>query len=596
MKRIFAYLAATLMIMNQASAQNNRSFTVDAPSVVLSGETFQVKYILKNPKSRNPRFVPPAEVNGLTYYGSSSYTSSQSSATIINGKLKVVSTRIHTWILTFSADKPGTYTLSGAKVDDDGDVLVATPVTVKVEKNPNNNLPKAKKNPEISDNVNVPQESDKLFVKLTASKTTAYLGEPVFIQARLYSRYRLSIQDMKPGTFDGFWKQEIDMPTNITAEEVMIGGKKYLAATLDKQLIFPQKTGKLKITPYELSCMLYDVWNFPLGEKTVKSNSLVINVKPLPQQGKPADFSGAVGRFSLSVEPSSTSVAVDEPVTIKIVISGTGNFGLFDAPEPQVPMSFEKLEPKNIPSYNPAVNGLTGKLTLEYIYIPRSGGEFTVPPVVFTYFDPKTGKYKTLKSKPIVFTVSGNADTTAVYGSAYKTDVTRLGSDINYIFTNNFKLSPKNKFYACSTEHWLSYLFIILLGAVAIIITDKNVKLRADLESFRAKKASKNSIRRLRKAKKYMQENNKEKFFEEVADAMWNYLSDKLSIPVAELTRETAREKLQESGVHPDLIDRYIKVIDSCEFARYAPSQTDLQMKDIYKQALNLITEIEQNA
>ncbi len=573
-------------------AQNDRKFSVDAPSVVRAGESFQVRYILENPKSRSPKILVEKNVDGLSYYGSTSYTSRQSSVTIVNGKLKAVSKNVISWIYTFVADQPGEYTIPPAKVIDGGDQLTSNPVTIRVEKPYNNQLPKPKVATGTQDQEYVPKQNKNLFIDLVASKRNVYVGEPVYLYARIYSTYQLSIDDFEPAKFPGFWVQEIDMPSRIQAERVTVNGKQYLAATLDKRVLFPQETGDLKISPYKLSVTLYDRMGFPFN-RDVQSNSLTIHVKPLPVENKPANFSGAVGNFNMSVELDKDSVNVDEPVTIKITVSGVGNFGLFDIPEPSVPNSFEVLEPKTIPQYKATEAGMEGRITKEFIYIPRSTGKYTIPEIKFSFFNPYKKKYITLSSKPLNISIYGTHDSTGAVFNSYKSDVTQLGNDINYIETTPFKLKPKEKFFAGSRIHWLSYILALILFGILSFIERKKIKERSDIRKFKSKIASKTSYKRLKVARKMMKAGNSERFYEEVAKALWDYLGNKLNINTADLTRDRAKEELSAKGVPQELINEFIEIIDNCDFARYAQTGHNGSMEEIYNRASKLIDKLE---
>ncbi len=590
-------ITALLLIWTGSLAQSNRKFYVDAPKVVMAGESFQVKYILKNPASRNPRFIPPSDVNGLQSYGMSSYTSTQSSVTIINGRLRSTSTYIITWIMTYVAEHKGQFTIPAASVRDGNSTLTSNPVTITVEGETNNGLPKPK-NPVPSsnpdENVLVPQGSQKLFVRLVADRTDVYIGEPIYVYARLYSAYRLSLDDMEPAKFPGFWVQDLKMPTRIQAEQVVVNGRNYLAATVDKKLIFPQQSGTLKISPYKLTCSLYDDWGFPYGQKSVASNGLTIRVKPLPQQGKPSSFSGAVGNFHIKIEAPKGQVSVDQAVTIKLVIDGTGNFGLFDVPEPKVPNSFDALEPKTIPQYQATADGMSGRLIKQFIYIPRSGGNFMIPAIEFSYFDPHTKKYVALHTEPIKLSVNGSADTTSGSGySVYKTSVTQIGNDINYIFTGPIKLRRKGQSFVGSWYFYLIYIVIFILFILIVYFRRLHIKEMSDVRRYRSRKASKVSSRRLRMARKLMQHGQKDQFYEEVGKALWQYIGDKLGVDPAELTRDTLKEKLVENNVAQEDIDALIKLIDDCEYARYGVQDSQMSMENIYARARAIIDKLD---
>lgn len=588
---IFTIFLSVLAIIS--FAQNQREFYVDAPKVVIAGETFQITYTLKNPRSSNPGFYPPKEPKGVTFYGTSTYRSQQSSISIVNGRLKSVNTVTITWILTAVANKPGTITIGPATVLDHGDKLTSNPVTIDVQGGQVNNLPKPKNNPAITEqNIFNNQQNKDLFLELVASKRRVYLGEAIFVYTKVYSRYQISVDDMKPAKFPGFWVNDIQMPSRIQAQDVIINGRHYLTAVLDKKVIFPQQTGDLKIAPYSLTVSVYDNFGFPYGQKTITSNPLTIHVLPLPTENKPANFSGAVGRFNLKVQVDKKQVNVDEPLTIKVIVSGIGNFGIFDLPTPSVPSSFEELEPKEIPQYTATEAGMQGRIVKEFIYIPRATGTFNLPSIVFNYFDPQTKTYKSLSSEPITIKVTGHLDTTHVYAS-YGSNAQAIGSDINYIYVGKFKLYRKNHFFAGSLWHWLSYLILLLIFAIVVYFGRKTIKERSDIKSFKAKQASKISQKRLQYARKLMKHNEKEKFFEEVANALWGYIGDKLGIDPAELTRDKIRQELAERNIPQDLINEFIQTIDYCEFARFAPTAQDFSMQEIYQKAYKLIDQLE---
>ncbi len=586
------------------------SFYVQAPSVAFVGETFQVKYILTNPKSHNPRFIRPANVPGLDYYSTSNFMSQSSSITIINGHLKSVSKKTITWIITYVPTKPGNITIPPAKVIDGNKQYSTNPVTIEVQANANNNLPKPtyqkwqqqqmqslQQQMQSWESQLFPSNSGQdLFLRVFVSKKDVYQGQPVYVYTKIFSRYRLSIDDYSPSKFTGFWVQEMKMPANIQAKQEVINGRTYLTAVIDKRVVFPQEVGKLEITPSQITCTLYDDMGFPYGQKTIKSNAVYIHVRPLPKAGQPQDFSGAVGKFQMQVKLSSDKLNVDRPLTVKVYISGVGNFGLFDLPEVNAPKSFESLQSSTIPQYNVSPEGLVGRVIKQFIFIPRAAGKFTIQPVSFSYFDPQTKKYVTLTSKPLTVTVTSTSDTTAVaasYGS-YGSAVKQLGSDIDYIYTSGFKLHKKTKFFAGSAAHWLSYLILLLIFILVVYLERKKIKQRADVKTFRAKRASKVSLKRLQQAYRFMKENRKEKFYEEVTKALWGYISDKLSIDPAQLTRENVEEKLTEKGVDKELIAEFEDLLDKCETARYANLKVDFSMQDVYNKARKLIEKFEQ--
>ena len=591
------FLTIFIFVVIASFGQKKREIHVDAPKVVMTGESFQVKYILTNPSSPNPRFYPPVGVDGLTSYGMSSYTSRQSSVTIINGRLRTTTTQTITWILTFVAEKPGNYTIPPAKVQDGNSSLNFSPITITVEGQVNNNLPKSNKqiaNQNSESDVILPSKNNKFFVRLIADKTNVYQGEAIYINARLYSMYRLSIDEMEPSQLKGFWVQDLKMPSRIQADHVLINGRDYLVATIDKKVIFPQQTGKLKIAPYKVTCSFYDDWGFPYGQKEIVSNSLLINVKPLPQQGKPSSFSGAVGQFKIDMKIEKTKLNIDEPLTIKLIISGTGNFSLFDIPEPKIPNSFEVLEPKTIPQYKASTEGLTGRITKQFIYIPRSGGNFHIPSIEFSFFDPKSKKYVVLHTQPLDIIVSGSVDSLANNGNVvYKSDVTQIGNDINYIFTQPFKLTRKGSGFVSSNIFYLAYLIALIVFVVIVYLRRRYIKEMSDIRKYRSRKARKESKKRLRVAYKYMKQNKEKEFYTEISKALWQYVGDKLGIDGADLTRDKVREEFLKRKVSEEVIDEFMKIINDSDAQRFAQLNSSNSMDIIYKRAKKIIEDLQ---
>jgi hypothetical protein len=506
----------------------------------------------------------------------------------------------HTWQFTAEAPKEGSYTIPSATVKVNGKVYKSKPITITVTKgnpNANSNYNNYSYNQQQNDASDMPNNNKDIFLNLSTNKTSAYVGEAIYTTAKIYSRYDISMQEFNPSPFNNFWIKELKMPSQVKAERVLYNNKQYITAVLDKRVIFPQKSGKITIEPYNATFQLYDGWGFPAGTKKVVSNRKVINVKPLPVN-KPATFSGAVGDFKISTSIDKTEIYVDDAFSIALTISGVGNFGLFDLPKFSLPNTFESLDPETNDKTSITANGISGSKTVKYSYIARVPGEYKIPQIVFSYFDPAKEKYFTVKTDTITIKVIGDSSSAVMAnpGQIVKTEVTELGNDIHYIKTNTPRLKPKNNFIFGKSCFYAAFIIPLLIFLFLIIFLRKKIKENADAKYVRYKKADKVSQKRLKTAEIYLQQGKNDVFFQEISKALWGYVSDKFSIPLAELTRETVAETLKNHNISDDLINNFVKIIDTCETARFAPTAINQTSEQIFNDAKELIKSFEKKA
>ncbi len=594
MKKFITYI---LLIISYLSVYaQDVSFVCQVPRTVSAGEPFNIKFKL-SASERGKNFKAP-NFSGINILGQNDYSSSSSSITIINGKMTSKNTISHTWQYTAEVSKEGTITIPSASVKVNGKIYKTKPVTITVTKgNPNansrnyNNYSYSQPQTAPSE---MPSSNKDIFLNFSTNKTTAYVGEAIYAYAKIYSRYDISLQEFNPSPFNNFWIKELKMPSSVKAERVLYNNKQYITAVLDKRVIFPQKSGTITIDPYNATFQLYDGWGFPAGTKKVVSNRKTINVKPLPAN-KPANFSGAVGNFNISANIDKTDLYVDDAFSITLTISGLGNFGLFDLPEFSLPTTFERLDPETEDHTTVTTNGISGSKTVKYSYIARVPGEYKIPQIVFSYFDPKKEKYITIKTDTITLKVIGDSTSTAYTqgGNIVKSEVTELGNDIRFIKINSPKYKRKNRFIYGTTGFWLAYIIPLFIFFILIIFLRKKIKENSDARLVRYKKADKVSQKRLKTAQTYMSENKDDVFYEEISKALWGYVSDKFSIPLAELTRDTVAEKLQKHGIREDMINNFLKIIDTCETARFAPAATNVTMQEVYNNAKDIIKNFE---
>ena len=323
---------------------------------------------------------------------------------------------------------------------------------------------------------------------------------------------------------------------------------------------------------------------------------VTIDVKPLPS-GKPASFSGAVGNFTMTSSISSNNVKTDDAVTVKVKISGNGNIKLVKNPEVAFPNDFDVYDPKVEVDIKTTAAGTSGTKTIEYMAIPRYAGDFEIPAIAFSYFDTKTGSYKTITSEPYKLHVEqgkgGGTSSPVVSNFSNKESVKYLGKDIRYLKVNGIHFVPNNELFFGSFMYYMCYLIPAILFIVFFFIYRKQVKENSNLALVRTKKANKMAVRRLKNAGKLMKENKKEEFYDEVLRALWGYLSDKLSIPQANLTKDNVEMELAKYGVDDALIKEFMDILNTCEFARYAPAQASDAMDKLYEQTVDAIGKME---
>ena len=582
---------------------DNITFTANAPEVVVSGDQFRLSYTINSQKVRD--FRAPSIKEFEVLMGPS--RSTQSSTQIINGNVTSTSTITFTYILM--AGKEGTYKIPGATIVADGNNYTSNSVEIKV-------LPPDQSSGAGSGNsrnssrnqANSGKITDKeLFMMATASKTNVYEQEAILLTYKVYTQVNLTelrgdIPDLK-----GFHTQEVELPNQKTFTLEHYNGRNYNTTIWRQLVLFPQQTGKIEIPSVTFegtvsqmvaSADPFDAFfnggNYVNITKNLVTPKLTINVKELPA-GKPANFSGGVGEFTLSSSISTQELKTNDAVTIKLVISGTGNMKLINTPEVGFPQDFEIYDPKVDNKFNLTRNGLAGNKVIEYLAIPRHAGTYTIPPIEFSYFDLKSQSYKTLKTDAYTLNVAkgeGNADQ-VVANFTSKEDLKVLGQDIRYIKTGETRLTQKDDYLFGSMSYWLWYIVPLALFIAFMVIYRKQAMENANVAKVRTKKANKVATKRMKNAGKLLAEKKSEAFYDEVLKALWGYISDKLSMPVSQLSKDNIEEELQKHQVADELIKAFIDTLNDCEFARYAPGNQDEKMDKIYSSAIDVISKME---
>ena len=586
-----------------AWADNKITFTANAPEVVVSGDQFRLSYTITSQKVRD--FRAPSIQGFEVLMGPS--RSTQSSTQIINGNVTSTSSITFTYILM--AGKEGTYKIPGATIVADGDNYTSNSVEIKVlppdQTSGANNGNSARSSRDQANSGKI--SNQELFMMATASKTNVYEQEAILLTYKVYTQVNLTglrgdVPDLK-----GFHTQEVELPQQKTFTLEHYNGRNYNTTVWRQFVLFPQQTGKIEIPSVTFEGTVsqrmassdpFDAFfnggNYVNINKNLVTPKLTINVKELPE-GKPANFSGGVGEFTLSSSISTQDLKTNDAVTIKLVISGTGNMKLINTPEVAFPQDFEIYDPKVENKFNLTRNGLAGNKVIEYLAIPRHAGTYTIPPIEFSYFDLKSQSYKTLKTDAYTLNVAkgeGNSDQ-VVANFTSKEDLKVLGQDIRYIKTGETRLAKKDDYFFSSMNYYLWYLIPLVLFITFMVIYRKQAMENANVAKVRTKKANKVATKRMKNAGKLLAEKKSEAFYDEVLKALWGYISDKLSMPVSQLSKDNIEEELQKHQVADELIKEFINNLNECEFARYAPGNQDEKMDKIYSSAIDVISKME---
>lgn len=599
MKKI-AFLWVALSICLFALADDKIIFTASAPETVVMNEQFRLSYVVNTQNVRDLR-VPSIKDFEVLMGPSRSY-----SMQMINGA--TTETLTYTYIL--KASKEGTFTIPAATIKAKGNTLVSNQVEIKV-------LPADKQSSDKGDtrrgsgNRNGGQEisSSDLLITATASKTNVFEQEAILLTYKIYTAVELrGFDNVKLPDFKGFHSQEVELPNDRKWALEHYKGRNYQTTIYRQFVLFPQQTGKLTIESARFDASIAKAvhvddpfeafFNGGGGYVEVKKQiitpKLTINSQPLPA-GKPANFSGGVGEFSISSSISKSKLKTNEAVTLKLIISGTGNFKLISTPEVKFPEDFEIYDPKIDNKFRLTNAGLSGNQVIEYLAIPRHDGVYKIPSVEFCYFDIKSHSYKTLTTEAYELQVEkgeGSAQQ-AIANYTNKEDLKILNEDIRYIKQNDVKLSPKGIFFFGSTTYWLYYIIPGFVFIIFFLTYRKQIASNANVAKMRTKKANKVAVKRMKLAGKLLEQNKKEDFYDEVLKALWGYISDKLNIPLSKLSKDNIEEELRNYGVEDGLINEFLDALNSCEFARFAPGNDNQAMDKVYSSSLDVIGKME---
>ena len=590
------------MLVGSLAMADAIQFTMEGPEVVAAGEQFRLGFTLNE---RGTDLQLPDLSNFDVLMGPS--TSQSSSIQIINGKTTQSSSFSYIFILR--AKKEGKFTIRPASIKVGGKTYESNSLNIQVVKGqpqqPAAQQSTAQQSNDQKDNVPAGNIStDNLFVRVAVDKSNVSKGEQILSTVKLYISQNVPLNgfdEVKLPSYEGFWTKDIDVPTQVNFTREVFNGKIYQVGILKKTILFPQQSGTIRIEPFEITCLVrqrvrqnqgfFDDFfdNYRVVKAKVVSEAVNIQVKDLPNQ--PANFSGAVGNFSFTGSLDKTVAKSNEAVTLKLTIAGSGNLTLINPLKIELPQDFEAYEPKTSDKVTASDKGLNGSITFEYLFIPRFAGNFTIPSIPFVFFNPSSRLFETRTTQAYNIKVEKGIDdpNSSVLSSFSKEDVKMIGKDIRFIKQNKVKLQPKGSSFYGTFGFYCIYLLSFIAFAVFYVVNRKKIKESANLALVRNKRANKVALKRLKEASGFLKNNQSEQFYEAVIKALWGYLSDKLSIPVAGLNREKASASLLSKGVDPEVVTELMKIIDDCEFARYAPAAFSGTMKEMYDGAAKVM-------
>jgi hypothetical protein len=602
MKRFILIIAIFSLLSACLTAQESKLTASVSPTVMRVGDQFNLTFTSEEEVSE----LELPGIENVEILGGPRQGHSQSVYSV-NGKITSSSTYQYTYFLR--AVKEGKFSIPAVTAKIKNKPVKSNPLTIEVLA-ANTQQSKSGQTASVSGQSGDGSVSDRdLFVNLLVDKKEVFLGEQIVATVKIYTKVNLSSVDpgFKGPDFTGFFTEPLNIPQLRSLQSENYNGDIFGTGVLRKTMIIPQKTGPITIKAFDLDVTLrkevrrrvsdpfFDDFDIPDVQEIpvkLKSKEVTIQVKPLPGNA-PASFGGAVGNFTFNSSLNKTTTHTNEPLTLKLTISGRGNIKLINEPQFELPGDFEKFDPV-INSH--VDNSLSGTKTFEYLLMPKTSGSYSIPAVEFSYFDPASRQYKTLKSQAFTVKVEKGQGDAALEANAgiTKEDIKLLNQDIRFIKNKPVPLQANTTFWADSVWYYLIYVVLVILFILLTYSLRKQLRNRSDVALMRLRKADRYARKRLTKSAELLKQGETNRFYEELLGAVWGYLSDKLNIPLSALSRETARTALQSRSVDENLMDDLFRIIDECEVARYSPVTENKGMEKLYQETLNVITMLQQ--
>jgi hypothetical protein len=600
MKKLLLYYF-TLLISFSVSAQDV-TIKAEYPAVVNADQQFTVMWTVN---AGGGEFATPSFTGFIKLMGPQ--TSYSSSTQIINGKMSQQTT--YSYVYYLQAKKEGKYVIAPAQFTYKNKTYLSDSMHIEVIGNGTGGQPQRAASNTTQDNSDAVYPGNDLFVNVSLSRKDVYVGEPIVATVKLYTRVNLSgINEIKYPPFNGFLKSDIPTPPLTSLRQENVRGTIYGTGVVQQFLLYPQLTGEIEIDPVQISVLVQQktgqsdpffgdffstVQTVP---RAVASQSLKVNVRQLPGT-KPSDYSGIVGQIAMKASLNKDTVNVNDPVNFTIIVSGNGNLKVAATPSMKLSPDIEVYDPKITDDIKNSVNGTSGQKKFEFLLIPRHNGEFKIPPVTYSYFNIYSGKYERLTTPEFRFFArkgsNQNNGGITVYGGVSKEDVKYLGKDIRFIKAEPGHLARISNIVLSNRSFYSAYAFAALAFLIILFMRREHLRRNADKNIVRNRKAGKVAVKRLRNAEACLRNNETDQFYDEILKAIWGYLSDKLNIPVSDLTRNNALSALAERGIDEELLNNLKSILDTCEFARYAPASSGSEPSSIYDGATQFIKSVE---
>jgi len=597
MKVLLAFLISHFSFLTSGA----QTLTGSAPSQVAAGEQFRLTYTINTDDVDGFRAGNiPDELEILM--GPS--TSRQSSFQMVNGHTSSSSSITYTYILCATAN--GTFTIPPARATVNGKQIISNSLRIKVsgQAQSNNGSQRQQRQPSGVRSAGTPISGSDLFIKVSANKNRVHEQEPILLTYKVYTLVELTSLNGKMPDMKSFYSQEIPLPQQKKFTVEHVNGKPYRTVTWRQYVMFPQMTGKLEIPSITFEGVVVQsnpnidpfeaFFNGGSGyievKKQIKAPGMSIDVLPLPE--RPVGFSGGVGQFSVKATLDQTEVKANDPVTLRITVSGTGNMKLLKEPVVNFPQDFDKYDAKQNDETKLTSNGIEGSVTWEFLAVPRHQGSYDIPPVEFTYYDTRENAYRTLRTQGFKLNVAKGSGNGHVISSDQQ-NIEQLNNDIHYIKTGDAVQRQSGDYFFGSTGYWIALALLTLTFITLFVVFRQRAIDNANIGKMRGKKANKVATKRLKLADKLMKAGKASEFYDEVLRALWGYVGDKLNIPVEQLSRENISQRLAERNVNEETVNLFISALDECEFERYAPGDAKGNMSKTFNAAMTAITTIE---
>ena len=597
-----ALLYQLIFLISYSLSAQDVFVKAEYPAAVNAGEQFTVMWTVN---AGGGEFTAPS-FNGF-YKLMGPQTSFSSSTQIINGKMSAQTS--YSYVYYLQAVKEGKFVIAPAVFILKNKTYSSDSMHIEVAGATAQKQNVTSGGTNSSNDTEVESSGRTLFVNLSVNRREVFLGEPVVATVKIYSRVNIAgINEIKYPAFNSFLKSDIETPPLTSLRQENVNGTIYGSGVIQQFLLYPQVTGEINIDPVQISVLVQQKTrgeadpffgdffsSYQTVPKAAESQSVRIKVKPLPGV-QPVDFSGVVGKLDLRATLNKESVNVNDAVNFKIIISGNGNLKIASAPILKLSPDIEVYDPKITDDLKNRLNGTTGQKSFEYLLIPRHNGDFTIPPVSYSYFNIAAGRYEKLTTEEFHFSaqkVKGQNSGATVYGGVSKEDVKYLGKDIRFVKSDPGSLKKSDNILATKQSFYSAYAFSLLAFLLILFLRREHIRRNSDVSLVKNRKAGKVAIKRLHSASICLKNEEIDQFYDEILKALWGYLSDKLNIPVSDLSRNNAIASLQEQGIEEDMIKNLAEILDACEFARFAPSSSETEAASIYEGASQFIKSVE---